>query len=155
RPFRAGVAPEREDNAAFVLAQDAHGRVQDGNNENRDDGGDCGRKHDLSSLLQELDRQAGTTRRTRPSRSTTLTRLPGLSGAAARARQISPLTRTRPSSPCQETVSPSAPSSASLPVTIACLRDRSSMESTSRNRPAVAMPAPAITAGEISNPGTS
>jgi hypothetical protein len=42
---------------------------------------------------------------------------PGRKGSVERASQISPLTLTRPSLPCHDTVSPSAPISASLPVT--------------------------------------
>src|SRR5262249_44162895 len=53
-----------------------------------------------------------------------LPRLPAARNVSARPSQISLLPLTRPSLPCQETVSPSAPISASLPVTTGCLRER-------------------------------
>src|SRR4029453_6642784 len=50
RPLRAGVAPQREYDPAFVLTQDAHRQIQDDHNEDCDNGDSCG-KHDISSLF--------------------------------------------------------------------------------------------------------
>jgi Formaldehyde-activating enzyme (Fae) len=70
-----------------------------------------------------------------------------------RASQISPFTLTRPSPPCQDTISPSAPMSASLPVTTGRSRERNSAASTRSSSAALPIAAPAITPPESVNPG--
>src|SRR5215475_10046253 len=153
RSLGAGVAPEREHDAALVFAQDADRREQDNDDENRQKGDGGEGKHRSSSLWSVGNRQAGSTTRTRPSRLITLMRAPGCSGRRARARQISPLTRTLPSSPSHATVSPSAPSNPSLPVTTGRRRDRSSIVRTSRKSAAVATVAAPTTESERVKPG--
>src|SRR5262249_55953938 len=138
RSLGAGVAAEREHHSALVFTQDAHRREQEDDDDDRQDGGECDGNHGFPPCRLRRDRQAGSTTRTRPSRSTTLMRVREGSGADAGARQISPLTPTLPSLSSQATVSPSAPISASLPVTTGCRRDRNSMDSTRRNSAAVA-----------------
>src|SRR5262249_17470775 len=149
----AGVASQREHHAAFVFAQDANGRIQNRQHQNHQSDNDRSGKHGSSSLSCEMKRQAGVTTRTRPSRSMTLTRVPGSSAPLDRARQISPLTRTRPSSPSHASASPSAPTSASLPVTTGRLRDRNSIASTSSKSAAVSTVAATTTGSARLNPG--
>src|SRR5262245_17201161 len=153
RSLGAGVTPEGEHDAALVFAQDPDRREQDDHDEDRQKGDGGEGKHWSSSLWSVGDRQAGSTTRTRPSRLMTLMRAPGCSGRRARARQISPLTRTLPSSPSHATVSPSVPSSPSLPVTTGRRHDRSSIVRTSRNSAAVVAVAAATTESERVRPG--
>src|SRR5262249_33454823 len=152
RSLRAGVAPEREHDTALVFAQDAHRREKDDHDEDRQKGDGGEGQHNFPPCCRGA-RQAGSTTRTRPSRSTTLMRSPACSGCCARARQISPCTRTRPSPPSHTTVSPSAPSSPSLPVTTGRRRERNSIVRTSRNSAAVMSVAAATTDSESAKPG--
>src|SRR5262249_5684200 len=83
--LRAGVAPEREDDAALVLAQDTHRRVNDADDEDCDNDDGYSRDHGLSPWMSR--RLSGySTTSTRPSRPMTLTRVPGCIGRPARAR---------------------------------------------------------------------
>ena len=50
RPLGAGVAPEREHDAALVFAQDAHGRIKHGENKDNNDDSSGGGDHGGSSL---------------------------------------------------------------------------------------------------------
>src|SRR5262249_24855709 len=120
RSLGAGVAPQCENDAPFVFPENTNGGIE---KKDRERDNDHSRNHGFPPCSAAFlpssgcgggeGGDVGSTITVSPSRAITLTRAPGWSGMAERARQISLRTRTRPSAPCQNTTSPSAPRSAS------------------------------------------
>src|SRR5258705_2286564 len=155
RALHAGEAAEREYDAALVFAQDANGR---GQKQDHDD-----REHPISQIIKHHvvppSRAVSTGRRRTTSVKSvmlaTSTTSPGLKASVPRPCQRSPWVKTWPSLSDQSRISADRPRMACAPSRIGPFRARRSEPSTTRIRPMNIAAATPITGHDSRNPGAS